>query len=172
MKTPKKIPNTRPSTNRPNINIYNATVHIFIPPFYSSQFSGSFRFSSVIGAFTLLSSISNPSLFRSLFRCLRMICDSVVSSFVAKACKTLYVGVSNRSEMLHDFWFIFVLPFIALCLIVLRCNCIIMYCDVVKCNFCIVVCSKMFYKVPRAKKSRNFFKPCFVRVFLIKLLCS
>ena len=79
-----------------------------------------------------------------------MIWDRVVSSFVAKACKTLYVGVSNRSEMLHDFWFIFVLPFIALCLIVLRCNCIIMYCDVVKCNFCIVVCSKMFYKVPEA----------------------
>jgi len=79
-----------------------------------------------------------------------MICDSVVSSFVAKACKTLYVGVSNRSEMLHDFWFIFVLPFIALCLIVLRCNCIIVYCVVVKCNFCIVLCSEMAYKVPEA----------------------
>ena len=79
-----------------------------------------------------------------------MIWDRVVSSFVAKACKTLYVGVSNRSEMLHDFWFIFVLPFIALCLVVVHHNCIIVYCVVVKCNFCIVVCSKMFYKVPEA----------------------
>ena len=83
-----------------------------------------------------------------------MICDSVVSSFVAKACKTLYVGVSNRNEMLHDFWFIFVLPFIALCLIVLLCvtgsivlHCLSLCLGVFKCS---ALCSKMFYKVPEA----------------------
>jgi hypothetical protein len=88
----------------------------------------------------------------------------------------LYVGVSNRSEMLHDFWFIFVLPFITLCLIVLRCvtgsivlHCLSLCLGVLDCN---TLCSEMFYKVPEAEKSWNFSKPCFVRVFLIKLLCS